>query len=60
MRVVPGATQHGGSRKRGRGMMPMIDWAVGNDQLLLPILTVTLTAALAGSALLTANCLERT
>lgn len=38
--------------------MPMIDWAVVNDRLPLPILAVTLTAALAGSAFLTTNCLE--
>lgn len=41
-------------------MMPMIDWAVVIDRLLLPILAVTLAAALAGSAFLTANCIERT
>jgi len=40
--------------------MPMIDWAVVNARLLVPILAVTLTAALAGSEFLTANCPERT
>jgi len=40
--------------------MPMVDSAVVIDRLLLPILAVALTAALAGSAFLTANCLERT
>ncbi len=58
MGVVPGAND-GGSRNRGGGMMPVIDCAVVNERLLLPILAVTLTAALAGSAFLTANCLEK-
>ena len=40
--------------------MPVIDWAVFNDRHPLPIPAGTLTAALAASAFLTANWLERT
>ena len=60
MGVVPGANEYGGTCNGGGKMMPMIDWVVVNDRLLLPILAVTLTAALAGAAFLAANCLEGT